>query len=249
MIDFLYKQLIQSILRYGEIKEGRNGKTLSSFGETLQYDIDRTGLPLLSLRKIYTKGVVGEFKTFVEGKTDNIKYFEKNGCKYWKLWAKEDGSINIDYAPGKQLDDLIENIKKNPQSRRHIINLWNHDNLPNLSLPCCHYTYQFYVRQNKYIDMIWTQRSVDVAVGLPSDLILSALYVIYVAMKTDYLPGKVRMNFGDAHIYEEHIEGLKEMLERKHNHKEIKYIFNPDTMKLKIFDYEPHKPIKFLLKD
>ena len=247
MIDFIYSNLVNKILTDGEVRDGRNGTTLSLFGERLVFDL-KYGLPLISLRKIYTKGIIGEFKTFIENKTDNIKYFEENGCNYWKLWSKEGGSINIDYAPGKQMTDLIHNIKTNPGSRRHIINLWHHENLDKLSLPCCHYSYQFYIRKNKYVDMIWNQRSVDVAIGLPADLILSSLYLLYVAQSTDYLPGKITMNFGDAHIYKEHIEEIRKMVKRPFNLERINYLFNKDTFKLKIFDYNPHEPIKFVLK-
>lgn len=247
MIDYIYSQLINKVITYGEAKDCRNGTTLSLFGCSLEYDVSKYGLPIISLRKIYTKGIVGEFKTFIENKTSHIKYFEANKCNYWKLWAKPSGYINIDYAPGKQLDDIIKQIKTNPHSRRHIINLWNHNNLKTLDLPCCHFCYQFYIRKNKYIDIIWTQRSVDVGIGLPSDLILATLYLEYIGQKTAYKPGRIIMNFGDTHCYKNHYHELQKLIKIEPNKEKINYTFNIDTFKLDIDNYNPNPPLKLKL--
>ena len=241
-IDDLYKDLLKDVLKNGELRETRNGHTLSLFGTSLTFDMEKIGLPVLSLRRIFTKGIVGEFRGFLA----DAKTVQELGCPYWKLWAKEDGSLNLDYPPREQLDAVIESIKNDPMSRRHIINLWDHTHLDDLSLPCCHFNYQFYVRNGK-LDMIWTQRSVDVAVGLPSDFILAALYVKHIADATGLKPGRITMNFGDTHIYEEHIIDVTTMIERS----SARYYQNwsYDGKYITMPNYEPKSPIKFLLKD
>ena len=244
-IDDLYKDLLKDVLKNGELRETRNGHTLSLFGTSLTFDMEKIGLPVLSLRRIFTKGIVGEFRGFLaDAKT--VQEFEELGCPYWKLWAKEDGSLNLDYPPREQLDAVIESIKNDPMGRRHIINLWDHTHLDDLSLPCCHFNYQFYVRNGK-LDMIWTQRSVDVAVGLPSDFILAALYVKHISASTGLNLGRITMNFGDTHIYEEHITDVTRMIERS----SVKYFQNwsYDGKHISMPNYEPKSAIKFLLKD
>ena len=166
-IDEVYKQLVREILTDGVQRDTRNGKTLSVFGTSIKFDIAKIGLPLLSYRKIFTKGIVGELLGFLQD-AKTVEEFEALGCPYWKLWADKDGKLELDYPPREQWEALIEGIKKDPGSRRHMINLWNSKRLDQLSLPCCHFNYQFYVRDG-FIDLIWTQRSLDVAIGLPSD--------------------------------------------------------------------------------
>ena len=245
MIDDAYKDLIQEVLDSGELRNTRNGVTISLFGTSLSFDMEKIGLPLVSLRRIYTKGIAGEFKGFLQD-AKTVEEFEALGCPYWKLWANEDGSLNLDYPPREQLDAVIDSIKNDPMSRRHIINLWDHTHLDDLSLPCCHFNYQFYVRDNR-LDMIWTQRSVDVAVGLPSDFVLAALYVKHIGDATGLLPGRITMNFGDTHIYHEHIEDITEMVKLPSEDNLITWDWDGDSLTYN--DYNPKPPIKFLLKD
>lgn len=244
-IDEVYKQLVKEILADGVQRDTRNGKTLSVFGTSIKFDIAEIGLPLLSYRKIFTKGIVGEFLGFLQDAKTNEE-FEALGCSYWKLWADKDGKLELDYPPRKQWKALIDGIKKDPNSRRHMINLWNSDRLNELSLPCCHFNYQFYVR-NGFIDLIWTQRSLDVAIGLPSDLILSALYLAEIGRKTGLTPGKVTMNFGDTHIYQEHLQTIEDMITDKiPSHSRIN--FNWNGKDLVYYDYFPYEKINFELK-
>jgi thymidylate synthase len=244
-IDEVYKQLVREILTDGVQRNTRNGKTLSVFGASIKFDIAKIGLPILSYRKIFTKGVVGEFLGFLQD-AKTVEEFEALGCPYWKLWADEDGKLELDYPPREQWETLIKGIKKDPSSRRHIINVWNHERLDKLSLPCCHFNYQFSVRDG-LLDLIWTQRSLDVAIGLPSDLVLSALYLSEVGRRTRLTPGKVTMNFGDTHIYQEHLYAIEEMItHRIPNHSRIK--FNWDGKELAYYDYFPYDKIDFELK-
>ncbi len=244
-IDEVYAQLVTEVMTEGTIRETRNGETVSVFGTSIKFDIAETGLPLLSLRKIFTKGVVGEFKGFLQD-AKTVEEFQALGCPYWDLWAGEDGKLELDYPPREQWDALIEGIKNDPGSRRHMINVWNHERLDELSLPCCHFNYQFYVR-NGFIDMIWTQRSLDVAIGLPSDLVLSALYLAEIGRQTGLKPGTVRMNFGDTHIYKEHMVSLAAMISHREPHKQA-IDFWWDGEELTFDNYMPHDRVDFLLK-
>jgi len=244
-IDEIYADLVNEVMKEGTVRETRNGETVSIFGTSIKFDIAETGLPLLSLRKIFTKGVVGEFKGFLQD-AKTVEEFRALGCPYWDLWADEDGKLELDYPPREQWDALIEGIKNDPGSRRHMINVWNHERLDELSLPCCHFNYQFYVRDG-FIDMIWTQRSLDVAVGLPSDLILSALYLSEIGRQTGLKPGTVRMNFGDTHIYKEHWIPIAAMINhRQYNTQKIDFWW--DGEELTFDNYMPHDRVDFLLK-
>lgn len=244
-IDEVYRELVEEVLENGTKRETRNGTTLSLFGTSMKFDIEETGLPLLSWRKIFTKGVVGEFLGFLQD-AKTVEEFEALGCPYWKLWADEDGKLELDYPPREQWDLLIQGIKDDPMSRRHIINVWDHKRLDELSLPCCHFNYQFYVRDGR-LDLIWTQRSLDIAVGLPSDLILACLYLEEIGQKTGLEPGRVTMNFGDSHIYEEHIDDLTGMIyDNEPCLERLDYVW--DGTELSYEGYEPNKRIQFLLK-
>jgi thymidylate synthase len=245
-IDVVYMKLVKEILNEGIGRETRNGKTLSVFGTSIKFDIAEKGLPLLSFRKIFTKGVVGEFLGFLQDAT-TAEEFQALGCSYWDLWADEDGKLELDYPPREQWETLIEGIKKDPGSRRHLINVWNHKRLDELSLPCCHYSYQFFVRGNQ-LDLVWTQRSLDVAIGLPSDLILATLYLAEIGRRTGLTPGRVTMNFGDCHIYEEHLTAIEDMITyRLPNLAKIDYKW--DGKELTYDNYFPYDKIDFLLKE
>jgi thymidylate synthase len=183
----------------------------------------------------------------------NVSDFEKNGCNYWKQWSDEKGNLTIDYPIRNQLIDIIESIDKDPYGRRHIIDIWNTDRIDSLSLPSCHYSYQFVVIKDT-IDLIWTQRSADFMIGVPSDMILATLYLHAVAKATGYDPGDITMNFGHAHIYREHIDGAVEYLLRDTTiqpYADIPYKHFTEwkTSDIKIESYQPNDPIKFLLKE
>lgn len=208
-----YAQLVQKILTQGEKRQTRNGETTSLFGAMLKVPMngDMT-FPLLQGRRTYPKGVLGELAAMLR-KPTCLADFEKWGCNYWKLWAKEDGSINVDYGNAWHADGQIERLKdslaNNPTDRRMIINGWRPANLDNLDLPCCHLLYQFYVRDGKFLDMIWYQRSVDTMIGLPSDIIFAAAWLISIANEFNLVPGEITMMLGDCHIYKEHYEAAK----------------------------------------
>lgn len=261
-----YKDLVKQVLACGEVKKCRNGITTSLIGTQLKFDA--ANIPLLNGRKIFYKGVVGEFSAFMNN-CSTVEGFKDRGCNYWDAWVDNNGNLNLDYI--NQLHDLITKVNgswitqlealkiglvNDKFSRRHIINLWKPENLHRLSLPCCHYSYQFIVSTDNKLHMIWTQRSADVMVGIPSDMILAYLWVQCLSKELGFKPGEVTMNFGDTHIYEEHIAGAKQYLEVL----EPRLIpiatlndkftcieqFYPDQ--LDIIQYDPHPSIKFELK-
>lgn len=261
-----YKDLVKQVLACGEVKECRNGVTTSLIGTQLKFDA--ANIPLLNGRKIFYKGVVGEFSAFMNN-CSTIQEFKDRGCNYWDAWADYKGILRLDYVTQlhnknisskgywySQLEALKIGLVNDKFSRRHIINLWVPENLHVLSLPCCHYSYQFIVSVDNKLNMIWTQRSADVMVGIPSDMILAYLWVQCLSKELRFKPGEVTMNFGDTHIYEEHIAGAKQYLEVL----EPRLIpiatlndkftcieqFYPDQ--LDIIQYDPHPAIKFELK-
>ncbi len=227
-----YKQLVRHILNEGKDTTCRNGRQriIPNYSFTLNF---RKDLPVLTLRKMYYKGVVGEFKTLIDPTPlTNVSQFEANGCNYWSNWAEDDGSINIDYhnKMHPQLEDIIEQIKSNPDSRRHVINLWDHDNVKydKLSLPCCWHNLTFSVIDG-VLHLTWTQRSVDVMIGLPSDIFLAYLFMSHIVLRTDLKMGTCMFSLTNVHVYEEHIENAFELLSRT--------------------DKDSDKPLKFQLKE
>lgn len=261
-----YKDLVKQVLACGEVKECRNGITTSLIGTQLKFDA--ANIPLLNSRKIFYKGVVGEFSAFMNNCT-KLQDFKDRGCNYWDAWADNKGTLRLDYVTQlhnnlitlkglqtPQLEALKIGLVNDKFSRRHIINLWRPENLHLLSLPCCHYSYQFIVSVDNKLNMIWTQRSADVMVGIPSDMILAYLWVQCLSKELGFKPGEVIMNFGDTHIYEEHIAGANQYLEvleprlipiAKLNDKfTCIEQFYPDH--LDIIQYDPHPSIKFELK-
>ena len=222
MFEIDYAKIVADILVEGEVRRGRNGETKSTFVQTLQFDL-KDGFPLLNGRKIFYKGVLGELAAMLRGPKE-LADFERFNCNYWKQWAEDDGKLNVDYGNSwlnfggaNQLRDLVKGLRTDPTGRRHIITGWNPANLPTLSLPCCHLLYQWYVRDTGELDMMWYQRSADWMVGVPSDAVLAAAWNIILANEVGYIPGKVTMVFGDAHIYAEHYDGADIYLEQLAN--------------------------------
>lgn len=209
-----YAFLIARIFEKGITKETRNGETKSIFGEQLKFDMSDGYFPIMQGRKMFVQGVLGEYAAIIR-QPKTLADFEAWGCNYWSKWAKEDGSINVDYGnawfANGQIAKLRDALLNNPNDRRMIINAWRPENLDDLDLPCCHYDYQFYVAENT-LHLKWTQRSVDTMIGLPSDFILAGIMLKTFALEFGYLCGTVTMHLGDCHIYEEHYDGLIDYL-------------------------------------
>ena len=210
-----YRSLVIKVYMEGKDMPGRNGDTKELFGESLKLNVSNNKFPMITGRKMWSRGIIGEFLALIQTECKHLNDFESRGCNYWKLWADKDGNLDLDYPPGNQLDDIIDNITQDPHSRRHIINLWNSDRIGQLSLPCCHYSYQFNV-QGDSLNMIWTQRSADLMIGVPADMLLATLYLRIVAQATGYKANDITMNFGSTHIYKSHLKNASEYISRKH---------------------------------
>lgn len=223
MIDFelAYIELVERTMCTGDVRVTRNGETSSIFGTTLKIKSGgNREFPLLLGRPIYYKGVIGELIAFLRG-PKNMSDFKSQGCNYWDKFCDADGAIQLDYGNKwldfngvNQLEAVREKLLGDPSDRRMLITSWDPGSLGSLSLPCCHLLYQWYVRDGEYLDMMWYQRSVDVMLGLPSDIVLASLFNIMLANNVGLRPGDITMTFGDTHIYKEHYSGAREYLRR-----------------------------------
>lgn len=256
-----YYELVEKVFYEGRVKYGRNGKVYSLFAQTITFDVDKY-FPILTRRKIFYKGVLGEFAAFIR-KPKSVKDFEKWGCNYWKLWGDKDGKLELDYGNAwldwngvNQIEWLINEIKTNPDSRRLLLSGWRPDRVikNELSLPCCHYMYQFYVNNGK-LDLLWIQRSADVMLGIPSNAILATVLLTSMANTVGNLKyGSVTMLFGDTHIYDEHMLIVDEFLNNTKQYTPPTYVnkcknileFKPDDIELSNYKYD--KVLKFELK-
>jgi thymidylate synthase len=229
-----YLDLVRHILECGEKKEDRTGTgTISIFGAQSRYDL-REGFPLLTTKKILFSAVVYELLWFLRGAT-NINDGLKQFTPIWNAWANEQGELGPIYGYQwrkwekfvwdeqtksyqmkhvDQIKTVIEQIKKNPDSRRLIVNAWNVADLDRMALPPCHAFFQFYV-VNGRLDCQLYQRSADVALGVPFNIASYALLLIMIAQECDLTPGVFVHTLGDAHVYLNHVEGLQEQLKRQ----------------------------------
>jgi thymidylate synthase len=219
-----YLALLQHILDQGTDKTDRTGTgTRSVFGYQLRYDLQK-GFPLVTTKKVHLKSIIYELLWFLKGET-NIAYLKENGVSIWNEWADDNGELGPVYGKqwrswegkdGKVIDqvtELIAQIKKNPDSRRLIINAWNVADLPQMALMPCHTMFQFYVADGKLSCQLY-QRSADVFLGVPFNIASYALLTMMVAQVCDLQPGDFVHTFGDVHIYNNHMEQVNLQLSR-----------------------------------
>ena len=219
-----YLDLLDHVLRTGAKKSDRTGTgTLSVFGHQMRFDL-AAGFPLLTTKKLHTKSIIVELLWFLKGDT-NIAYLKENGVSIWDEWADEKGDLGPVYgyqwrswpAPnGRKIDqiaNLIAAIKKNPDSRRHIVTAWNPGEVDQMALPPCHCLFQFYVADGKLSCQLY-QRSADIFLGVPFNIGSYALLTLMVAQVTGLKPGEFIHTLGDAHIYANHLEQAHIQLSR-----------------------------------
>ncbi|WP_145047163.1 thymidylate synthase [Paenibacillus xylanexedens] len=220
-----YLDLVQDILDNGVHKGDRTGTgTQSVFGRQLRYDLSE-GFPLVTTKRIHLKSVIHELLWFLSGDT-NIAYLKENGVKIWDDWADENGDLGPVYgsqwrtweAPnGEKIDQIaavIDSIKNNPDSRRHLVSAWNVAEINHMKLPPCHFAFQFYVAEGKLSCML-TMRSVDTFLGLPFNIASYALLTHMIAQQCDLEVGEFIWSGGDVHIYSNHVEQVKTQLTRE----------------------------------
>jgi thymidylate synthase len=256
-----YHDLIHTILQYGVEKKDRTGTgTMSVFGHQTRYTL-KDSFPLVTTKKVHFKSVVYELLWFLRGDT-NIKYLKDNGVSIWDEWADERGELGPVYGKqwrswqcpdGKvidQISNVIEQIKKNPDSRRHVVSAWNVSDIDSMKLPPCHTMFQFFVA-NGVLSCQLYQRSADVFLGVPFNIASYALLTMMVAQACGLQAGEFVHTFGDAHLYLNHMDQVKELLAR--DYKKLPTVkLNPavtDIFDFKYEDitlegYEPHPAIK-----
>ncbi|MEP7375091.1 MAG: thymidylate synthase [Chitinophagaceae bacterium] len=220
-----YLDLLQHILDNGVHKTDRTGTgTQSCFGYQVRFDLQK-GFPLVTTKKVHLKSIVYELLWFLKGET-NIAYLKEHGVKIWDEWADSNGDLGPVYGKqwrswegkdGKVVDqvtELIQQIKKNPDSRRLIISAWNVADLPEMALMPCHNMFQFYVANGRLSCQLY-QRSADVFLGVPFNIASYALLTMMIAQVCDLEPGEFVHTFGDVHIYSNHMEQVNLQLTRQ----------------------------------
>ena len=267
-----YLDLLQHILDNGFQKGDRTGTgTISVFGHQMRFNLEE-GFPLLTTKKVHLRSIIHELLWLINGDT-NIKYLHDNKVSIWDEWADENGDLGPIYGAQwrnwnnegiDQIADLIDSIKNNPNSRRHIVTAWNPSVLPDekskdfaqnvadgkAALPPCHAFFQFYVADNKLSCQLY-QRSADVFLGVPFNIASYSLLTMMIAQVCGLGLGDFVHTFGDVHIYNNHIEQVKLQLSREPRHlptmklnPEVKSIFDFKYEDFKLEDYNPHDAIK-----
>ncbi|MBQ2906319.1 MAG: thymidylate synthase [Bacteroidales bacterium] len=267
-----YLDLLQHILDDGFQKGDRTGTgTISVFGYQMRFDLEK-GFPLLTTKKVHLRSIIHELLWLINGDT-NIKYLHDNKVTIWDEWADSNGDLGPIYGAQwrnwnnegiDQIADLIESIKNNPNSRRHIVTAWNPSVLPDekskdfarnvadgkAALPPCHAFFQFYVADNKLSCQLY-QRSADVFLGVPFNIASYSLLTMMIAQVCNLGLGDFVHTFGDVHIYNNHIEQVKLQLSREPRqlptmkiNPDVKSIFDFKYEDFKLENYNPHEAIK-----
>ena len=245
----------------GTDRSDRTGTgTRSIFGTQMRFNLEK-GFPLVTTKKCHLKSIIHELLWFISGST-NIKYLQENGVRIWNEWADENGDLGPVYGAqwrswegkdGKivdQISEVLEQIKKNPDSRRLIVSAWNAAEIPNMALAPCHTMFQFYVADGKLSLQLY-QRSADVFLGVPFNIASYALLTMMVAQVCGLEVGDYVHTFGDVHIYNNHFEQVKLQLSREPRalptmklNPEIKDLFDFDFEDFTLENYNPYPGIK-----
>ena len=266
-----YLDLVNHVLKHGNEKGDRTGTgTKSVFGYQMRFDLSK-GFPMVTTKKLHLKSIVYELLWFLKGDT-NIDYLTQNGVRIWNEWADENGDLGPVYGHQwrnwnsddiDQIKSIVKTLKTNPNSRRMLVSAWNPSVLPDTSksfsenvsngkaaLPPCHAFFQFYVHEGKLSCQLY-QRSADIFLGVPFNIASYSLFTMMMAQVCGYKPGDFVHTFGDAHIYNNHIEQLE--LQRSREPKPLpKMILNPEVDDIfkfkfedfKLTDYDHHPHIK-----
>lgn len=256
-----YHDLLKHVLEFGYDKADRTGTgTRSVFGYQMRFNLQE-GFPLLTTKKLHTRSIFHELLWFIKGET-NIKYLKDNKVTIWDEWADENGNLGPVYgkqwrswetADGRKVDQLlqvIEQIKKNPDSRRLLVVAFNPGDVEKMALPPCHAFFQFYVANNKLSCQLY-QRSADIFLGVPFNIASYALLVHMVAQVCNLEVGEFIHTLGDAHIYSNHMQQVDEILKREFRqlpklklNPEVKNITDFKFEDIQVLDYDPHPAIK-----
>jgi thymidylate synthase len=256
-----YEQLLKHIYQNGTFKSDRTGTgTRSVFGAQIRFNLNE-GFPMITTKKVHLKSILHELLWFIKGET-NTQYLKDHGVTIWDEWADKDGNLGPVYgyqwrswpAPNgqhiDQLSEVIETIKKNPDSRRMIVSAWNVADLPQMALMPCHAFFQFYVADGKLSCQLY-QRSADMFLGVPFNIASYAFLTHMIAQVCKLQVGDFIHTFGDAHIYSNHFEQVELQLGRDPRpyptlqiNPEVKSIFDFKFEDFTLVDYNPHPAIK-----
>lgn len=256
-----YHDLLRLVLEEGKPRMDRTGTgTLSVFGAQARFDL-RERFPLLTTKKLHLKSIVHELLWFLRGET-NVRYLNEHGVTIWDEWADEKGDLGpiygaqwthwrgADGAVINQIDGVIDQIKKNPASRRLIVSAWNVAELEQMALLPCHVLFQFYARDGELSCQLY-QRSADLFLGVPFNIASYALLTMMVAQVCDLRPGEFVHTFGDLHLYQNHLEQTREQLSRDFRplpqmqlNPAVKNIHDFRFEDFTLTDYDPHPAIK-----
>ena len=242
-----YLDLLQRIVNEGTRKEDRTGTgTLSVFGHQMRFNLEE-GFPLLTTKKLHLKSIIHELLWFLKGDT-NVKYLQENGVRIWNEWADENGELGPvyghqwrswpDYNGGHidQIQDIVNALKNNPNSRRMIVSAWNVAAVDQMALPPCHCLFQFYVANGKLSLQLY-QRSADTFLGVPFNIASYALLTMMMAQVSGLKPGDFIHTTGDTHLYLNHLEQAKEQLKRTPRTLP-RMVINPNVTSIFDFKYD-----------
>ncbi|MEM1259477.1 MAG: thymidylate synthase [Bacteroidota bacterium] len=266
-----YHDLLEHVLKHGNQKGDRTGTgTLSVFGYQMRFDLQQ-GFPMVTTKKLHLKSIVHELLWFLKGDT-NVNYLKENGVRIWNEWADENGDLGPVYGHQwrnwnseeiDQIKEVIHTLKHNPNSRRMLVSAWNPSVLPDTSvsfsenvangkaaLPPCHAFFQFYVAHGKLSCQLY-QRSADIFLGVPFNIASYALFTLMMAQVCGYEPGEFVHTFGDAHIYNNHLEQVALQLSRDIRplptmllNPEVTDILDFSFEDFTLLNYDPHPHIK-----
>ncbi len=256
-----YLDLLDHVLKNGYKKPDRTGTgTISVFGYQMRFDLQE-GFPLLTTKKLHLRSILHELLWFLKGST-NVQYLRENGVTIWDEWAKPDGELGPVYGyqwrswpkpDGTHIDQItnvVQSIKINPDSRRHIVSAWNVGEIDKMALPPCHLLFQFYVAGDKLSCQMY-QRSCDIFLGVPFNIASYALLTLMMAQVTGLKPGEFVHTLGDAHIYLNHLDQVNLQLTRSPFplpkmiiNPEIKNILDFSFSDFSLQDYQAHPHIK-----
>jgi thymidylate synthase len=255
-----YHELMERVLKTGAEKHDRTGTgTLSVFGHQMRFDL-ADGFPLVKTKKLQLKSIIYELLWFLRGET-NIQWLKEHGVSIWDEWADANGELGPVYGhqwrswPSEhgtidQIDWLVNEIRRNPDSRRLIVTAWNPADIPKMALAPCHCLFQFYVADGKLSCQLY-QRSADIFLGVPFNIASYALFTLMVAQVTGLKPGEFVHSFGDAHLYLNHLDQAREQLSRKpyplptmRINPDVKDIFKFKFEDFTLENYQAHPHIK-----
>lgn len=245
-----YLALLRHILDKGVEKQDRTGTgTISTFGYQMRFDLEE-GFPLVTTKKIHLKSMVHELLWFLSGST-NIRYLQDNGVRIWNEWADTEGELGPVYGKQwrsfegvDQINWVVDEIRNNPSSRRHIVSAWNAKDLPQMALAPCHCLFQFYVGGDDRLSLQLYQRSADAFLGVPFNIASYSLLLAMMAQVTGLKVGDFVHSFGDLHLYKDHIDKAKLQITRA-PYKLPGLKINPDVKEIDQFKYEDFEIVDY----